>query len=87
LFVIVRINPPMSLFLDKYLPSSSRNTIIQDHVEDSMDIEDQVNPMEEDDTNNIFETNDDDVDMVNPFNIDFETNEMDVDLDEEGYDQ
>jgi hypothetical protein len=42
------------LSLDKYLPSSSRNTIVQD-VEDGMDIEDQFNPMEEDDTNNIVE--------------------------------
>jgi hypothetical protein len=39
------------------VPSSSRNTIVQD-VEDGMDIEDQVNPMEEDDTNNIVELDD-----------------------------
>jgi hypothetical protein len=57
LFVIVKINPPRCLSPDKYLPSSSRNTIVQD-VEDGMDIEDQVNPMEEDDTNNIVEPDD-----------------------------
>jgi hypothetical protein len=57
LFVIVKINPPRCLSPDKYLPSSSRNTIVQD-VEDGMNIEDQVNPMEEDDTNNIVEPDD-----------------------------
>ena len=39
---------------DKYLPISSINTIVQ-NVEDGMDIEDQVNAMEENDTNNIVE--------------------------------
>jgi hypothetical protein len=43
--------------LDKYLPCSSKNTIVQD-VEDNMDIEYQVNHMEEDDTNNIVESDD-----------------------------
>ena len=43
--------------LDKYILSSSRNTIVQD-VEDGMDNEYQVNPMEEDDTNNIVELDD-----------------------------
>jgi hypothetical protein len=31
--------------LDKYMPIGSKNTILQD-VEDGMDIEDHVNPME-----------------------------------------
>jgi hypothetical protein len=57
LFVIVKINPPRCLSSDKYLPSSSRNTIVQD-VEDGMNIEDHINPMEEDDTNNIVEPDD-----------------------------
>jgi hypothetical protein len=57
LFIIVKINPPRHLSPEKYLSSSSRNTIVQD-VEDGMDIEDQVNPMEEDDINNIVELND-----------------------------
>ena len=51
------MNPPGCMSSDKYLQSSSRNTIVQD-VEDNMDIEDQVNPMEEDDTNNIVEPDD-----------------------------
>jgi hypothetical protein len=57
LFVIVNINHPRCFSLDKYLPSSRRNTIVQ-YLEDGMDIEDQVNPMEEDDTNNIVELDD-----------------------------
>jgi hypothetical protein len=57
LFVIVKINPPRCLSPDNYLPSSSRNTIVQD-VEENMNIEDQVNPMEEDDTNNIVHPDD-----------------------------
>jgi hypothetical protein len=39
------------------VPSSSRNTIVQAEA-NGMDIEDQFNPMEEDDTNNIVELND-----------------------------
>jgi hypothetical protein len=57
LFVIIKINPPRCLLSDNYLPSSSRNTIVQD-VEDGMNIEDQVNPMEEDDNNNTIEPDD-----------------------------
>jgi hypothetical protein len=57
LFVIVKLNPPRCPSLDKYLPSSSRNIIVQD-VEYGMDIEDQVNPIEEDDTNNIVDPDD-----------------------------
>jgi hypothetical protein len=53
----VKINPPRCFSLDKYSPSSSRNIIVQD-AEDGMDIEDQVSPMEEDDTNNIVEPDD-----------------------------
>jgi hypothetical protein len=54
LFVIVKINPPRCMSPDKYLPISSINTIVQ-NVEDGMDTEDQVNAMEENDTNNIVE--------------------------------
>lgn len=50
-------NPPMCLSPDKYMPSTSRNTIVQDK-EDGMNIEDHVNYMEEDDTNNIVELDD-----------------------------
>ena len=57
MFVIVNKNPSRCLSLEKYLPSTSKNSIIQD-VEDGMDIEYQVNPMEEYDTNNIGETDD-----------------------------
>jgi hypothetical protein len=57
MLVIVKINPPRCLSPDKYLPSSSRNTIVQD-VEYGMDIEDQVNPMEENDSINISEPDD-----------------------------
>jgi hypothetical protein len=57
LFVIVKINPHRCLSPDKYLLSSSRKTIVQD-VEDGMNIEDQVNLMEEYDTNNIVEPDD-----------------------------
>jgi hypothetical protein len=57
LFVIVNISPPRCLSSDTYLPSSSRNNIVQD-VEYGMDIEHQVNPMEEYDTNNIVELDD-----------------------------
>jgi hypothetical protein len=57
LFLIIKINPPRHFLSDKYVPCSSINTIVQD-VEDGMDIEYQVNPMEEYDTNNIFEPND-----------------------------
>jgi len=53
----VKINPPRCFSPDKYLPSSSRNIIVQD-AEDGMHTEDQVSPMEEDDTNNIIEPND-----------------------------
>jgi hypothetical protein len=56
LFVIIKINTPRCLSSDKYLPSSTRNNILQD-VEDGMDIEDQFNPMEEHDTNKIVEPN------------------------------
>jgi hypothetical protein len=50
----VKINPPRRLSLDKYIPSISRNTNVQD-VEDGMNIEYHVNPMEDDETNNIIE--------------------------------
>ena len=53
----IKINPPRCFSLDKYLPSSIRNIIVQD-AEDGMDIEDQVSPMEEYDTNNIVELDD-----------------------------
>jgi len=36
------------------MSSTSRNNIVQD-MEDDMNIEDHINPMEEDDTNNIVE--------------------------------
>ena len=54
MFIIVKINPPRCLLPDKYFPSSSRNIIVQE-VEDNMNIEDHINRMEEDDTNNIVE--------------------------------
>jgi hypothetical protein len=57
LFAIININPPKCLLPDKYVPSSSRNTIVQ-NVENGMDIKDQVNPMEEEDTNNVVDPND-----------------------------
>jgi hypothetical protein len=53
LFVIINTNHPTCV-ASNHLPSSSRNTIVQDD-EDGMDIEDQFNPMEEDDTNNTIE--------------------------------
>jgi hypothetical protein len=55
--VIVKKNPPRCLSPDKYLPSTSRNTIVQ-YVEDDMNIEYHVNHMEEDDTNDIVESDD-----------------------------
>jgi hypothetical protein len=53
----IKINPPRCFSPDKYIPSSSRNIIVQD-AEDGMDIEDQVSLMEKDDTNNIVELDD-----------------------------
>jgi hypothetical protein len=55
LFVIIKINPPRCVASDN-VPSSSRNIIVQ-AMEDGMDIEYQVNPMEEDDTHNTVEPN------------------------------
>ena len=57
MFEIVKKNPPRCFSLDKYLPSTGRNIIVQD-VEDGMNIEYHLNPMEEDDTNNIVELDD-----------------------------
>ena len=56
MYVIIKINLPRCVALDN-VPSSSRNTIVEAE-EASMDIRYQVNPMEEDDTNNIVEPDD-----------------------------
>jgi len=62
MFVIIKKSHPRCLLSKKYaVPSSSRNIIVHAKKDGHMDIEDhhdQVNSMEEDDTNNTFELDD-----------------------------